>query len=190
MFAYFFNFKFLCNLMYNKLTSKQLKKLYFFITDKGIPQIKQNNIQPPDEDRLQVEFSQTPPSVVEAENCTNGECQVQVHIKSNKQNIEYDGVYIKKEDDTDLYHSMEVSQGQSSEGEYHYTLTFSIPKGKNNIVIVFKSDWQYAGLSFQIECICSQETHPQINWHPDKPPTDTTTENTAKLNIKSDQILD
>src|SRR6056297_319098 len=260
-------------------------------TDKGIPQIKhENNNPPPDEDQFQVEFAQQPPSQIEVEDCNNEECQVTLSIKANMP-IKNQTVYIEKEDNSRVIKWPDGTDEGVTDGEYYYTLTFTIPSGKNTLDIAFSSSKGYKNLTcqiecichppyqaqwvqeppaqlhncvddecevnltfkttkstvsirsymddqvdgtllektedkveggfyfysvtlkvpkgkhsfkfllrspnddivsllFDIECVCPEEGVPEISWDPDKPPTDTTTEDTAKLNIKSDKELD
>lgn len=115
-------------------------------------------------------------------NCVDDTCVITIHLETSSP---LDTLLIK----------LGANQGFEQidfevleDGTYEVTIT--LERGVNTITLRGESFLDFSELSFTIECVCPQEGAPDILWDPDKPPTDTTAEDTVKLNIISNKELD
>jgi len=115
-------------------------------------------------------------------NCVEDTCEITIEFETDRP---LDTLLIKFGEEQG-FEQIDFEEGE--EGTYQVSIT--LERGINNITLKGESYLSFSELSFTIECVCPEEGAPEITWDPDKPPTDTTTEGTAKLNITSDKELD
>lgn len=115
-------------------------------------------------------------------NCVEDTCEITVQLETD---IPIEILFIKR----GASQGYELIDFEELEEDI-YQVTIPLERGVNNITLRGESLLDYSELTFTIECVCPEEGAPIISWDPDKPPTDTTTEGTAKLNITSDKELD
>ena len=115
-------------------------------------------------------------------NCVEDTCEITVQVETD---IDLLNLLIKygSEQGYELMDFEEIEDGT-------YQVTITLERGVNNITLRGEGWADFSELSFTIECVCPEEGAPELSWDPDKPPTDTTTEDTATLNIISDKELD
>jgi len=122
-----------------------------------------------------IELAEDIPSNVS--NCVEGSCELTIPIKSNRPVSKF----IQGMDDLNYEQT----------GENTYSITVSLMEGINMMEIKGLYGSVYSNpINLVVICHCPDENSPEIEWNPDKPPTDTTSKDTAKLNLKSDKILD